>query len=279
MKKSYAEKVMNFYRSMRSLNETCLNYENNELSLCNQLNEIICDCSDTKFIGAPISEYSLEPRFFHAIKNLGVNTKNAYKLYAPNIKIQRSEKYNRGNGKIIKYADSPILKIKLTSDDLSEIDFIAFCHEMGHVPQLLYKKHEFYEFTEAIPIYFEYLACKELYHGAIGEFLFDRLAKERCATYRDIYHYYDNSFKFNNDMSIKELNCMIIYRALKKESNYKYIKSLDLALQIINRENEDRDTLNKEVYNYVSGEKSFSDVAKVMKLDTTTCKTLVKHFL
>ncbi len=148
---------------------------------------------------------------------------------------------------------------------------IALSHEYGHAPTYVNphkNKKEFYEYVEVLPIFFEYLACLALdRENAMKKFLDIRLdlIKEGA---QDFFHQ-KKSVRGNGSYSDQHyINNM--------DDAYKYIKSFEYVLQLIDRFHEDSNMVNKELDKYVYGEKTMRELSSSLDINTAGCKKLLK---
>jgi DNA-binding CsgD family transcriptional regulator len=220
-----------------------------------------------KYKGKKIDEDKLTINFLKCIDVLGKETVKFYKSNASNIPICRDNSFDNGEAVII--GNGFHQQIIMTSEDLTEEDFMAYTHELGHLPQMRKPfKDEYFEYIETFPMFLEYLASLSLGGKKNGD-LFLKVRLEICKEMAKAYLRYCKDIK--DDGSYKDK--FLFYQ---KREILKYMKSLDYALQLIDRFSEDPKMTKRELDRYVSYEKSMRDIGRSLDINTKNCKKLMK---
>ena len=263
---NYKEEYKVFKQDLDNNNELLMSKEEDEFGICKQLSSL----SINKPINNLFVNENIEDIFLNQISILGDTTKKYYQDHIPKIKVEKSYELKNGCAEIVGYPGKQ--KIYITKKAFTNLDFVAYSHELGHVPNLdnrLKKENEYFEYTEVLPIYFEYLASKTIKENNYQElFLNNRLLDTKQES--KFYLNFHNKIKDKiNLMSYKDK----YYDALERNS-YKYVKSFEYALQLINRAEEDQKIVNSSIDKYITGEESFKSLRKKLDIDTSGCKKL-----
>ncbi len=162
-------------------------------------------------------------------------------------------------------------KIYVPSGQLTVSDQMSYAHEMGHVPEIEKPRSTYIEYTEALPIFMEYIIELRRHkesQKALDEFLLERLVAEQNEA-RDLMKIYKQCESKNETVQLYHFQVFADY--------YKYLESLDFALQLIDRLNTDKDIVRCEVENVIKG-KSMNDVATDLDINTDSLKRLQKEY-
>ena len=149
-------------------------------------------------------------------------------------------------------------KTEFTSDNL----YSVITHEMTHFSMILGNCRDYYEYSEALSIFFEYLmfkTCNE--KEGYDNFVYNRLP------------YLKSNFEDLNDDLFFAMNPQFLgidesIDTLPLASNLTYPESFEYALNLIDRRNEDKKTVDKEIVKLLYREKTLQDVAATLDFDT-----------
>lgn len=172
--------------------------------------------------------------------------------------------YDISKGKPTKfYVNLPKTKLTITNQ-------IGFAHEMGHVPEIDKPRKSFYEYSETIPMFFEYISSLDCYGPVDGKdnFIYERLSMELVEAY--------NILKIFKKCDSKNESERLYYTQLFAD-NYKFLESLDYALQLIDLYETDKNVVIEEIEKVIKG-KSLIDVSKDLNIDSSGCKRLIKEY-
>ncbi len=239
-----------------------INDEEDRIGVCKALR----DSKTSRYLGDAMPEYHFKNKFLGSICNLDFNSQAFYKNHIDKIAVVKTHELNNGEGLLL---GNPIKQtLFLTRRPLHTIDYVEFSHELGHLPQML-KPHsnEYYEYIEALPMFFEYLACKQVdEENAFDIFLKIRLqmAKDAAREYLS----YQKMIKGNNSYRDRCLE-------LEQKEAYKYLKSLELAIELIKIYEKDNKDVTMELSKYIESEKSMKKIAKTLGISTTGCPNLM----
>ena len=143
----------------------CNNYEikdtsDNEIEICDSLSKKEIDS-----IPKIAFDYNnINNMFLKSIEVLGKDTKKELRSIIPKIKVVRKRQIE--NGSALAIGSRRKLSIHVTKNPYENIDFIAYSHELGHIPALILGgKGDYIEYSETLSIFFEYLSCLNLYNN------------------------------------------------------------------------------------------------------------------
>ena len=260
---NYKEEILGFERALKSNKAILMPQEEDEVLVCKQLQRMHVD----KFNRRPIDFDSVKSLFLGNISILGDKTKLYYGQRGPLIKIERTCELKPGYAEIVGFPKKE--KIYVTNRQFTDEDFIAVSHEFGHVPTLENPaKDEYFEYFEVLPMYLEYLACL----GIDKEKAMDLFLKIRLdSVKRESKFYLDHTRQIKNNNSNSDK-----MHTLLRRDYYKYIKSLEFVLQLIERANGDQEKVNELLDQVVLGQRAIKDIRKPLDIDTTGCKQLLK---
>lgn len=250
--------------------ENNLFYNNFSKKILNGNEKEICDIISNFQVGnikiTRFNSEEIKKLFLSSIKDLGNDTKDYFNKVLPNIKIVKSKYIETGYAEII--GNSKKQNVYITNKKMHDMDFIACCHEFGHIPYLQKGANgDYFEYSEILSIFFEYLACLYLYkQDAYNIFLNQRLkiSKDEANSYLELcsedcfenkYHYY-----FLEDL---------------KRDNLKYILSLDYALKLIDFYNNNIEEIKNLIDSIICGFSSFKLEKDRLGIDDN-CNTLIK---
>lgn len=146
-------------------------------------------------------------------------------------------------------------------------DQIGYAHEMGHVPEIELLRRSFLEYEEVLPMFLEFithLRRDSKFENALSYFLFVRLPMEQSVA-RDL----EKLCKGANtrDPLISKYHYYLI------ADWYKFLESLEYAIQLIYRSKDDMEAVTTEIENILCG-KSLIDVAEDLDIHTEGCPML-----
>ena len=262
---NYKEEVNGFERHLANHNAVIMPTEDNQYEIC----KIISQIKSPKYKMTSFDFSKIEPLFLSQIKILGKETKDFYQEKISKVRVKREGFLRNGDAQIYGFKGKQI--IYATNKTYKDIDFIAYSHELGHIPSFETSKSDnkdYYEYLETLPMYFEYLACRTLDTGNAKKILLDtrlNLLKKEAQGY------------FSQKKQIKNNNSYAdqFFRNGMIES-YKYLKSFDFTLQLIDKADSDQQAVNNELDMYVTGEKTMREVAKSLSINTAGCTKLLK---
>ena len=264
MENKYEEKNKQFDILMKLYNFSDREEHENDRLLCEKLSKI----KKYKINKIDFDYDNLKNMFFKSINDLGDDTKEYYKKHIPLIKTKKAIVLNNGYAEIISIDRKQ--SIYVTKKPFKNIDFIAFSHELGHVPTLRNSaKGDFFEYSEVLSIFFEYLSCISLYGDNAKEFFIqNRLnnSKDEALDY----------LKFYNDTNCLNNHHYLYFQNMKKD-RIKYICSLEYALYLIDLYNEDKVKIPKVIDNVICGYSSFKETEKELDININSYKKLTKE--
>ena len=263
MEIDYEEEHLLFEESLKINNFDLKEKNDNEIKIC----EYLSDFNIANINEEPCRFKKIRNLFIRSIDDLGYDTKKYYKLVLPDIKTSRTRRFNNGYAEVI--GNSKKQRIYVTRKPFKNVDFVAFSHELGHIPVLRNgARGEFFDYSEVLPIFFEYLTCKELYKDdAEKEFLILRLqmivdeAKEYLKKHN--VDCYDNEYHY-------------LYLQDMKKENMKYIYSLEYVLSLIDIFKEDPEKVKEIIDSIVCKYNTFRDYEDELSVDTNNCNRILK---
>ena len=191
-----------------------------------------------------------------------------------NLKIIRSSvvsdervklKYSFGCGRPTTF------KMFIPKDELTFSDQIGYAHEIGHIPETDYLKEKYLEYSEALPMFMEFIINFRRYpdfQDAFNHFLFARLPEEQIVA-RDVMKICKNANN-SNELIAK-------YHQLLLAEWYSFLESLEFAIQLILRSKDDMVAVTEEIEQLLEG-KSLIAVADTLDIKTTGCPCLQKEY-
>ncbi len=261
---NYKLEVEEFHRSLDMHNLTLMPCEDDAHEICKQL----IGLKSRNYKATSFNFSKIKEIFFNQISILGDDTKLFYEKRFPKIKVKK-ENYRNGDAEI--YGNSSKQVIYVTNREFKDIDYIAISHEYGHVPTFVNpprKKFEYYEYLETFPMYLEYLAWLSLdKENAINKFLDVRLDLIKG----EAQNFFKEKKKVRGNGSYSDQ-----YYIISMDKSFKYIKSFEYALQLIDRAHDDQNKVNFELDKYVSGEKTMRELKDSLEIDTAGCKKILK---
>ncbi len=158
----------------------------------------------------------------------------------------------------------------LPKKDLCVTDQLSYSHELGHIPELDLIRNSYLEYSEGLPIFMEYLSELKRHNDpedALDYFLFERLPIEQSGA-RDIMNVYKNIENPNDDIRLYHMQLFADY--------YKYLESLEFALQLVDRMKDDRKAVGDEIEYVIKGQ-SMIETAENLSIDTDGCERVIEE--
>jgi hypothetical protein len=264
MDTDFKEECFLFNALLRDSNYKLKEVSENDRNVC----KIISNLKIVPVEALSFNYKNIKKIFLSSIYNLGKDTKEYYKTCLPHIKKIKVSAFDNGYAEIA--GDSKKQSIYITKKPFKDVDFIAFSHELGHVPYLINgAKGDYFEYSEVLSIFLEYLACINLYEDKAKEFFLRirmLIAKDEAKSY--LYDYNESS---NID------NYQYIHFANMKRNNIKYIYSLEYVLYLIEMFQTDKKELNKIIDSIICESSTFKKYEKDLGFDISSCKRLIKE--
>lgn len=262
--KNYYQEECNDFEDLFKCNNYCLKgVSNNDKEICKRLGNLnISSIENLHF------KYNkIIPLFLGSIKDLGKDTKEYYDNKLMNIKINRSRVFDNGSAEVI--GNSKIQTVYLTRKAFKTTDFIAFSHELGHLPSFeIGAKNEYFEYSEILSIFFEYLSWLKLNKENAKE-LFIKLRLSIAKEESNYYILEDNENvyldKYHHD-----------YLEYSKRNHIKYIYSLEYVLNMIDIYDSDKKTINYLIDSIINSNSTFKDEEEKLGINTVLFKKLIK---
>jgi len=255
------DEIDNFDLFVKYYNQDLIKLEEKDYEICRRFSSY----NATKYDGINLNYAKLYKMFLKSIDSLGNDTKEYYRNTNVTIKRVISES---GYAEIV--GNTKQQTIYLNKAHLKDIDFIAYSHEMGHIPSLKSGDHfDFLEYGEILPIFFEYLAALYLDKDNTDTlFLMNRLDAGEIASFLFI----ESNAMIKGNGSIGD---KMLYNEMRE--HYKYIISLEYALNLIELYHTDRIEFNKYLDNIIIGKNNFKELEKNLNLDIKSYKKLKKY--
>ena len=277
-KKDFEEAIEQFNLDLKVLNigyknSYCTDERREIFKLCRKIKRSELPTSTDGKV--PVDEASIRP---FSIRSLKVFNNSAIVDYfdekTKSIKIVRDRKnatgeadmeYTKPNSKQTQYT------MFLPKGTLYVSDQLSYSHEIGHIPELDLVRKSYLEYTEALPIFMEYL-CELRRHRdkqeALDYFLIERLPMEQSEA-SDILKIYKNTEHPNHLIRLYHQQLFADY--------YKYLESLEFVLQLIDRMDTDKEAVGKEIEAILMG-KSLIETAKSLDIETDGCEKTLKEY-
>lgn len=270
-----------FETVLRLLNYDILNeYDENELKEIRKICEQILSTSSNVSLGKTLEMTKEDIKIFFLEMIKSFNNKDVLEYYKKRLEDMDIyfRKYIKKEGAQInlgikdeKIICGPILLP--ARKHIREYDLLSFSHEMGHVACYENKKksiEEYFEFSEVIPILFEYFSSLKLQRrNPYNYFSINRLSCERKAAelVLDALSYLENA-------SEKAKNNCVMPTLIEGS---KYLYSSDIAFQIIDFLKTDKDEVIKGIGEIIIGDKSVKDMTEHLGIKSN-CKRLIKEY-
>ena len=264
----YQEKVLIFNHQLDSKKNTLCTNTSDYRRVC----EVLKNIDSVPFVGEKASIRDVKNLFLGSIETLGKDTIHFYREELPKVRIKKKKNFpgqvhiEKGSAGIFELGKKYVL-FTHKKDHITN-DLVAINHEFGHIPVMKNTANgDFYDYDEVLPIFFEYLSYKSIY-GDVGKYLFvqDRMniSKYEAEVFLSF------AARKNCDQSIRDRylsNCM--------RRSFKYIKSFEYVLQLLDRDEEDHELVSNAIDKIVDGESTFKDQEKYLDIDTHGCKKIL----
>lgn len=155
-------------------------------------------------------------------------------------------------------------KISIPKSDFpSNLLYTAMMHELSHFNMIYAKQGDFYEYSEVLSMFFEYLM-----HEAINE----------GKGYDDFINCRMEMFKNMNQDGKEDINYALNPSLLKLEksiyayplaTSVSYIEGLEYVLNLLDRRAEDRSLVDEVINRVLLGEMNFKDVSCILDIDSS----------
>ena len=152
--------------------------------------------------------------------------------------------------------------------------YASYAHELLHIPQLLRKRYyEYYEYSEVLSMYFEYLVYDKISHGNGKKMFLNNRIKQLNM----------NKSDYEDDLSIAKNNHLLEADrdlfSLQLAEDVSYYEGLEYALALIDYTNEHgKKKMGDIIYRVLYDQSSMKDEAEKLKIDTSKCSRLLKMF-
>lgn len=264
MTSDYKEEVLGFQRHLDLHNAILMPINEDEIGICKELSRMHID----KYRGEPFDLSKVRSIFLGNISILGSKTKDYYEKRLPKIKIVKTSYLKNGYAEI--YGFPGTQQIYVTNRPFTSLDFVAVSHELGHVPTIdnpVKSGKEYFEYIEVLSMYFEYIACQTLDQKRAKEILL-KIRLEALKSEAMLYLDAAKKIKNNNSYADKMYEC-------RKRDSYKYMKSLEFLLQLIEIAEKDQNKVNNLLDEIVLGNKSFREIEQELNINTNSCKKIL----
>ena len=268
---NHSEEVIRFNNHLYIDNEILCDNIDDSKEVCERLSKLYI----SPYVGELVKINRSKKLFLNSVSNLGESTKDFYKRRVSKVKISKAsffpngEQIDNGEAMLLATKSKPTILISKSRQTTSR-DLIAIFHEFGHLPTLLNGSNkDYYEYEEVLPIYFEYLACKQINSEKAKELLLQiRL---------EVSSYLAQNYMWFNRLSCNDDHSKIVDINNKKRECFKYIKSLEYVLQLIDVEDEDKSIVNDSIDRIVRNETSFRELESSLGIDTYGSKKILSR--
>ena len=277
-KKDFEEAIEQFNLDMKVLNidykySYCTDERKEIFKLCRKIKRTELHTSTDGMI--PVNEASIRPFSIRSLKVFNNSTiVDYFTEKTKNIRIIRDRKNATGeaNMEFVKpNSKQTQYTMFLPKGTLYVSDQLSYSHEIGHIPELDLVRKSYLEYTEALPIFMEYL-CELRRHPdkkeALDYFLIERLPMEQSEA-SDILKIYKNTEHPNELVRLYHQQLFADY--------YKYLESLEFVLQLIDRMDSDKEAVGKEIEAIIMG-KSLIETARSLDIETDGCERTLKEY-
>lgn len=196
-----------------------------------------------------------------------------FKYVFQNCNIKSNDKLNIYESKsIIKSSKNGETSFNIEISDVSCVDILAveLIHELTHFYSVYKKTYDALEYSEVLPMFFEYLMYQEIYNEQ-GEDIFvnNRLfmLKENFGNLKETLNYAVNP-------SYLKIDTKFYSEVLA--SDLCYIDSFEFVLSLISKSKENKEEVNRIIGNILSGTTTCIEEAKRKEIDTSSYKNIKK---
>ncbi len=228
----------------------------------------LCNCEKKNYLGEDFLD-DFELSFFHMIDSFPDSIKQFYYENLPHVSIYHDPHLEHGFSYL--EGDLNIHGIILPDGKMKEVDFFSYCHELGHLPTLMNPTmEEAFEYGEVFPMFLEYLACtynnpEDGYQNYLS--MMKWLLKEFSISYLKYDQLESNDY-------IKKL-----YASIQKKEHQKYFYSFDFCLQLIDKYQENSQSVFNQISLYVLGKKSMKEISNDLNIHVNGCQEIERRLL
>lgn len=272
-KQETEKRVLRFFNSLDCNKQTLSEDLSDWKTVCDELSRKTVD----PFVGEPVKyrPRKIKNMFLGSIEKLGTDTKCFYNRELPRVKIKKRVRFPDGEiiepgvAGIFRCDDTGVVYTQKKSHTTNDV--IATYHEMGHLPLIINSANgDYFEYQEILPIFMEFLACKELDEVKAKE-IFTKIRAYESIKHADDYMYFENKGLIGISNAAK-LN------QIYKRCAISYIKSLEYVLQLIDRMEQEPAMVEHAIDKVIDGESSFKEMEKFLEVDTHGCKKILSMF-
>ena len=258
-------KVKKFYSGLEERDEVLMRPDPEETSLCASLYQM----HSKKLEGSDLDHSKIQNLFIASLEPLGENMQDYFNGVQKRIVLKRSTCLDNGQGSAMRKDGTTT--VFTTDKPTKTIDLMAYAHEMGHIPAYDDKtRKDYFEYGNVLPMFFEYLSCKQLKASDYYRYFLDWKSHEIKTTAQS----YLSRKKNNSELG---RGLIKVYNASEMRYNMRIIKSLDYTLQLIAKFNANRAQVNQELDDFIIGATNFRQMEGPLKINTNGCKTLLRE--
>lgn len=149
--------------------------------------------------------------------------------------------------------------------------YASYAHELIHFPQLIRKKnYEYYEYSEVLSIFFEYLMYDKISHGKGNKILLNNRIKQL----------YSNKSDLENDLYYAQNNHVLNLPrdtfSLLLANYISYYDGLEYVLHLIDYYHDNKKKISDLVYRVLFDESSMKKEAEKLRIDTSSHSRILK---
>lgn len=252
-------------------------YDKQELSQIRKMCEEISEITTPTPLSYDeiVKEELLGPYFIRSVGVLDNFQISAFFIDAVRkMKLYRDRNFGRGETEInyrCSNINNNLYVMSLPTGELTMSEQMGYGHEMGHIPHLDKPRDDFLEYSEALPIFMEYLVALRRTKDpklAFDYFLCERLPIEKTNAI-SILKVYDEII---NSKNIEQKYYIQLF-----QKYYKYLESLEFAIQLIDAMNQDKIEVVRELEKVINGF-SMESTADNLDINSYGCKRLLQEF-
>lgn len=161
--------------------------------------------------------------------------------------------------------------VKMTKAPLNVSEQMGFAHEIGHIPETDFPRDSYLEYSEALPMFMEYLIARQRHpdkQEALDFFLQERLPIEQQEA--------KDMMKIFKRTESKNLAVRMYHTQLFADY-YKFLESLEFVIQLVGRMDSDLKAVSSEIEAVVNGQ-SLITTGENLDITTDGCPTLLKEY-
>ena len=262
MDDEYKEEVETYEFIIKYNNQKLIDFLGNEIVVCDRLSGL----DIPQYYGKKIEYNNINEMFYDSIKTLSKDTIDYFNKEVPKIGKVRTEQFDNGEAQLV--GNSRKQEVYITANEFKEIDFVAYSHEMGHIPTL--KRGctgDFYEYQEVLSIFFEYLSWLKIDKENAKKLFINQRLNISSEESDNVLNYY---FDLEPEGEYREKVCEYRIR-----DAYKYILSFEYALKLVELYEKDRDYLIKIINDYLFNYKPFNELERSFNTDIRECNQIL----